>query len=78
MNNSMTPDTLQEAIWLLFCGAPGREKMVASRLGVARSTVSAWAHGDNPVRLETVYEVERMIKQFPVTDFMSRTKQEER
>lgn len=71
MTKTMRPENLQEAVWLLLCGAPSRQKLVASKLGVSPSCVSKWAHGDSPVSIETVFTAEDALGVYPVTEFMT-------
>lgn len=66
----MKPETLQEAVWLLLCGERGREKRIAAALGVDASTVSGWAHGDVPVRLETIAAIEDVLHLYVVTEYL--------
>ncbi|NLF40264.1 helix-turn-helix transcriptional regulator [bacterium] len=67
----MQPETIQEAVWLLLAGERGREKQVASLLGVDASTVSRWAHGDAPVSIEVIESVERLLGVYVVTEFLT-------
>ena len=78
----MQPENLQEALWILFAGAIGRQKRVASLVYVidkkgkkrfiSASAVNRWAHGDTPVTIQMVERVERLLGVYPVTEFLKR------
>lgn len=67
----MKAETLQEAVFLLLSGAPGRQKRIAGLMNVDQSTVSRWADEDHKSFLSAVWMLERAIGEFPVTRFLA-------